>query len=214
MSYTNDTTSGPPKIVVNVTVEGPVVMNFWAQPAPWAGLKPFEAEFDFPTAGLYGASFELHPLWKQCSPSKARSLTTTAHQNSARSDLLSNRVSKRGQSCPSSSLSDELTDGLVVQSRRVTPHSTVVPQSSLTVPENPSKAAAADLAVDSPSRKDVAVLAATSLLPTATDSIESPLGSSPRSGQKRGRHDDDEDGRPSKRGRVLGTQDDTRRQGV
>ena len=209
MSYTNDDTSGPPKITLKVVIQGPQVVNFWAQPAPWAGLEPFEAEFDLPTAGQYGASFELHPLWKQSGVSKARSLTTTAHQSSATNGRSSNGVSKRGQSCPSLSRSEELADGIVIQSRCVKRRSTVVPQSSPTVPESP---AAVGSAFGPPTEEDVVTLAEGPILPTAADPIDGPSESLPHARQKRRREAGDvgENGRPAKMVRVPGVQDDTR----
>lgn len=184
------------------------MMNFWAQPAPCAGLESFDAEFDLPTAGRYGASFELHPLRKKSSTSKTRSLATTAPQSSATSDSPSNRVSKHSGS--SLSFSGELTDGLVIQSCPVKPRSTVVPQSPLTVPESPTKAAAAGSAADSPTREDLVTLAARPVLPNAADPIDGTSGSLPHSGRKRGREAGDvgEYGRPPKRVRVPDVQND------
>ena len=217
MSHTTDAMLGSPEVVVKVVAPCAVSVQVSLQPALWTGQASFHGSIEFPVAGDHEASFQLPWLSKsnQLITSKICNRPTMTNENSSANGVPSTSVSKGNHSCSSGTLGNKPTKGgTETQSGRKTPCSTVVPQSSLTVPESPSKAAAADLIVDSPSPKDVAVLAATSLLPTTAVSIESPSGSSPRSGQKRGRQDGDDDGRPSKKGRVLGTQNDTRRQGV
>jgi hypothetical protein len=210
MSHATDTTPKSLEVVVKVVTGGSTSVLVSLQPALWTGNPPFHGSVEFPVAGDHEVSFQLPWLSNQLITSKIRNCPTTTHENPSANGILSTSVSKRDQSCPSGTLDNKPTKGCTeTQPGRITPCSTVVPQSSLTVPESPTKATVADSVVDSPSRKDVVTLAATPLLPTAADPIDSPSVSLPRSGQKRGRQvgDVDEDGRPPKKGRVLDSQD-------
>jgi hypothetical protein len=120
-----------------------LVVSFWSRPPAW-GMKPFQAEFDFPMAGEYGASF-YSPPYEQSDMSRARDLTITKHENPATTDSKSDNVSKRGHPCLFLSVPNEPTDESdVIQSCRMTHCRISAPTCPSTIPESPAEVTVAD----------------------------------------------------------------------
>jgi hypothetical protein len=211
MSHTNDTRPDEPDIFVEtIATEGSSSIHVWSHPAVWTGKAQYQGGVEFKLAGDHGASFRLPWLSKGLITSEIRNPPTTNYKNSSRNGVPSTSVSKEDQSCPSETLDDKPTKGCIeTQSGRVKPRSTVVPQSSLTVPESPADAG---LAVGSPAREDVVTVAEGLILPTAAAPIDGAPESLPNSRRKRGREAGDvgENGKSAKKVRGPDVQNDTR----
>ena len=217
MSHTNDTVLAKYNVTLTVDTKGPLLVKIWSQPAPCAEVKSFSSELYFPTAGQHGASFELSQLCKRPSTNKAPDRLTITHANPDRTEVSPKSVPMGSHHRLLPSTSSKPTDqSLEIQSCNTMSCATPAPPSPVALPGSPGAATIADSDDGSPSASRVAATAVRPITPTATGLIGDSLESQPLLGQKRGREEEQKVGsegsNASKRRRVLGSQDATRRQ--
>jgi hypothetical protein len=190
MSHTNNATPAPLKIVLEVVTEGPLVVGVWSRPAPWAGIKPFRSEFEFPHAGEYGASFELQLLYKQSNTAEACNYTPPIYEDSAVIDSPSNKVVEGGHSDPCLSVSNQSTKRSGdTNDNRITSCQPSTPPSTSALPGSPAPSTVADSDGDPPPPSGAVNASPTSSPSVAANLVAGRLGSSSRLGKKR-EHDE------------------------